>query len=132
MYRLTEASLRRIIRTTILNEWKPTKEGDRPPSFRLPVEGKGIKVQFADVEYPHEDVPTRRKVVARIVTTGDGYGDDEGKVVVEGKQVLYDSNHSGDKMARIAYEQALREAAKAYEDKYKLERGKFYTHFKSS
>ena len=111
---LTESRLRQIIRGALLREWAPKSTGDLPPSFRKSIKGPGVKLQFADVEDPHPKVPTRRKVVARIVDAGY----DEGDVIVTGDPVYYDSNHSGDKMARMAYEKARTNATKAYQKKY--------------
>ena len=106
--KITKRQLRRIIR-----EWAPESKGDLPSSFRLPLEGPGVKMQFADVEDPHEKVPTRRKAIARIIDTGY----DEGDVLIQSDPVYYASGQS-DKVARLAYEKALRQAATAYQEKY--------------
>ena len=98
----------------VIREWAPKSKGELPPSFRKSVKGAGVKLQFADVEDPHDQVPTRRKLVARIID--DGY--DEGDVLAAGKYTYYDSNHSGDKMARLAYEKARTNVTRAYQDKY--------------
>jgi hypothetical protein len=97
--RVTKPQLRKMIREvlteSIINEsWTPDKGGDLPPSFKEPSD---LKITKIEDEINPED-PRARSV--RITASKDG-------VSFESDFKFYQTATSGDKAARMAYEEAI-------------------------
>ena len=89
--KVLESALRKIIREELLREWSPKSDGDYPRLFKVP----------SDMEISVEDTEAdkgRRQVVVTAVKDG---------VSLTSDPQFYQTRTSGDKQARMAYQEAV-------------------------
>jgi len=100
--KITKRQLRQIIREGLLREWAPKDENDRPRLFKDPSD---MEITIEDIEVS----PGKRQVIVTAVKDG---------VSLTSDPKFYQTKTSGDKQARMAYQEAVASARmKHNEDK---------------